>query len=104
MFLVNTSDYEGFPNTFIEAAINYTSILSLNSDPNDMLSAHGAGFVCHGSTEKLDERCHQMLQDTNKLQDFGQKAFDYAFKYHRLEMAVDKFDNIFKSIKQDSSV
>ncbi len=104
MFIVNTSDYEGFSNTFIEAATNYAPILSLNSDPNDMLSVHGAGFVCHGSIEKLYKGCHQMLQDTNQLQNYGQKAFDYAVKYHQLEMAVDKFDHIFKSVRQDSSV
>jgi len=104
MFIVNTSDYEGFPNTFIEAAINNTPILSLNSDPNGMLSAHGAGFACNGKIEQLNKKCNKMVQDMDLLQTLGQKAFDYAFKFHRIEMAVDKFDKIFQSIKQDLSV
>ena len=103
-FLVNTSDYEGFSNTFIEAAINYTPILSLNSDPNEMLSMYDAGYSCSGNIKMFHIRCRQMLQDVEKTLEAGQNAFDYAFKYHRLEIAVDQFDRIFKSINQKSLI
>ncbi len=101
-FIVNTSDYEGFLFSFIEAAKNYTPILSLNSDPNEMLSMHNAGYVCNGSKKILYVRCRQMLLDNDKTKRIGKNAFDYAFKYHRLELAVDQFDRIFKSIGQDN--
>ncbi len=97
-FLVNTSDNEGFPNTFIEAAVTQTPILSLNSDPNNILTEHGAGYICGGSTEILHKRCKQMLQNSEKTQKAGRNAFNYAFKYHRLDRAVAQFDTIFKTI------
>lgn len=97
-FLVNTSDTEGFPNTFIEAAATQTPVLSLSSNPNHMLTEHAAGYVCEGSTDILKARCHRMLIDSEKTQEAGRKAFDYAYKYHRLERAVDQFNHIFKTI------
>lgn len=97
-FLINTSDYEGFSNTFIEAAVNYTPILSLNSDPNEMLSLHGAGFHCKGNLKLLDIKCRQMLQNDEKIKEAGRHAFAYAFKFHRLEVAARQFDTIFKSM------
>lgn len=97
-FLVNTSDTEGFPNTFIEAAVTQTPILSLNSNPNKLLSEHGAGYVCDGSTKRLHKMCNMMLQDIEKTKGAGRKAYDYAFKYHRIDIAVEQFDNIFKAI------
>lgn len=97
-FLVNTSDMEGFPNTFIEAAVTQTPILSLNSNPNNILSDHGAGYFCEGSTKILGKKCYKMLQEIEKTQEAGIKAFDYAFKYHSLDRAVAQFDHIFKTI------
>ena len=47
-FLVNTSDFEGFPNTFIEAALENTPVISMKVDPNKMFSCHGAG-ICTDS-------------------------------------------------------
>lgn len=98
LFLVNTSDYEGFSNTFIEAAVHRTPVVSLNSDPNHMLSVHGCGGVCHGRFELLQELCDRLLKDRDAVETAGKKSFDYAFRFHGLGQAVDRFDQLFKSI------
>lgn len=97
-FLVNTSDAEGFANTFIEAAIHQTPILSLNSDPNDMLSFHGGGFACNGDFNRMKETCDLLLKNDELVTSAGKKAFEYAYKHHRIEKAVVRLDKIFKSI------
>ena len=43
--LLNTSDYEGLPNTFLESLSVGTPILSINSNPNNMLSEHKLGYI-----------------------------------------------------------
>jgi len=97
-FLVNTSDYEGFSNTFIEAAVQYTPVLSLNSDPNNMLSSHGGGIICNGNFSILKEQCNMMLKNKDLVLEAGINAFEYAFRYHRLDRAVEQIDKIFTSI------
>lgn len=96
--LVNTSDYEGFSNTFIEAAVCHTPIISLNSDPNNMLTANGAGFLCDGQFQQLSANCQILFQDAELRSEMGQNAFQYAFENHRIESAVDRFDAVFKSM------
>lgn len=97
-FLVNTSDFEGFSNTFIEAASRYVPVLSLNSDPNRMFSFHKCGFFCGGDMNRFNHFFEQMIGDDNLLKRLGDNAFSYAFSNHRLDQAVDSIDAVFKSI------
>lgn len=97
-FLVNTSDFEGFANTFIEAAIHQVPILSLNSDPNQMLSVHGGGIACGGDFNRMKKKCRIMLEDCHAVKKAGIKAFDYALRYHQIDRAVERMAHIFGSI------
>ena len=96
--LVNTSDSEGFPNTFIEAAINYTAILSLNVDPNGMLSQYKGGVCCNGDPGVMFEKLETLLSSEKTLQEMGNNAFQYAKAFHQLDDAVKKIDKIIRNV------
>lgn len=97
--LVNTSDFEGFPNTFIEAAMHRTPVLSLKSNPNNMLSSHGAGIWCNGDVAKLFEFFVFLEAGKIDVDTLGECAYSYALKYHQLDAAAKKVGVILKKIK-----
>jgi glycosyltransferase involved in cell wall biosynthesis len=96
--LVNTSKFEGFPNTFIEAAMNYTPILSLNVDPNGMLSNFKAGVCCGGDTGQFFKAFKVLVSEEGKLGEYGENAYRYAEKYHQLDAAVEKIGWIIQGV------
>lgn len=98
--LVNTSEFEGFANTFIEAAMQKVPILSLNVDSNGMLTQHGSGICCEGNFEKLTAVCRSLAKDTVMSTKLGCQARAYALKYHDINDAVAKIENIFDDVLQ----
>jgi glycosyltransferase involved in cell wall biosynthesis len=61
--LVNTSEVEGFSNTFLEAAASGLPIVSTSHDPNDMIERHGAGIVVEKTSLTLAEAVEQTFDD-----------------------------------------
>jgi len=81
--LVNTSSYEGFPNTFIQAWLRQTPVVSLDVDPDDVLKSQNVGCYA-GSYERL-RACVEKLVNNKELREaMGIRARVYAIKSHSL--------------------
>jgi glycosyltransferase involved in cell wall biosynthesis len=95
--LVNTSCSEGFPNTFVQAALNGIPIVSLNVDPDGVLTKGGIGICAEGSLDKLVTAIQLLCNDARTRQIYSVQAAAYAREHHNLDRTVAAFKELFRS-------
>lgn len=92
--LVNTSDSEGFPNTFIQAAKHATPILSLNVNPDNFLDKYNCGINAKGDINKMADSLASLFEG-DRLSELGQNARKYVKKCHDISGIVEQYKDLF---------
>ncbi len=98
ILFVNTSlPMEGFPNTFIQAWLRETPVISLNVDPGDVLKREKIG-IHSGNFEELVKNVQYLLGHDQERIAMGRRAREYAEKHHGYENNKQKILNYFNRI------
>jgi glycosyltransferase involved in cell wall biosynthesis len=92
--LVNTSDYEGYPNTFIQAWLHEMPVVSLHVDPDDVLAKQGLGFHS-GSLNQLVQDTRNLIENSDLRTRLGARARAYAREHHDLARNLDRVAEFF---------
>lgn len=85
---INTSDFEGFPNTFVQACIGATPIVSLNVNPDNFLTEYDCGFCADGDLGKMYKDIKNILENKEELRIKGENARSYVEKKHDIKLNV----------------
>lgn len=96
LLFVNTSLYEGFPQTFIQATMNRVPIVTFHVNPEDFLDKFHCGYCCNGDIELFNKKIRELIGDTKKYKILSYNAYKYAIENHNVELNVKKIISLLK--------
>jgi len=95
---VNTSAFEGFPNTFLQAAKYGVPTLAAKVDPGEMLSQHGCGVSCHDDLELLVKNVCLFMTNPGRYAAASACCLDYIRTYHDKDKIIPQYENALASL------
>lgn len=95
---INTSEAEGFPNTFIESGISYTPILSYKINPDNFLESENCGYDANGNYKLLKKYLTRLLNDKILIEHKGKNCRKYVEAYHDIDQNIEHLKRQIDSI------
>ena len=96
--LVNTSMFEAYPPyAFIQAWMNYTPVVSLGDNSDEIICRYNLGF--HSKTfQQLVEDVKILLRDEQLREELGRNGRQYVEKEHDIKKIIAKYIELFDRV------
>jgi glycosyltransferase involved in cell wall biosynthesis len=95
---VNTSNEEGFPNTFVQAAKNRVPIISFRVNPEEMLEKFGIGRSSHGNFQEMSTNLKEILENKQLWHTMSKNAHLYALEQHDTGRVIVQYKHLFQKV------
>lgn len=92
---VCTSQLEGFPNTFIQACLGGTAILSFYIDPDDCLQKNSLGLLCGDDLNAAASFIREL--DEERLKAYKEKTLNYVSACHSIDNTVRLYKELIEA-------
>jgi glycosyltransferase involved in cell wall biosynthesis len=99
--LCSTSDFEGFPNTFLEAWSHGLPIVS-TFDPDSLISKRNLGIVAK-DIPGFQSALRSLLGSPDRYRQISHNARKYFLENHRSEVVMPKFEEVFLDLCKGSN-
>ena len=94
---VDTSAVAGFPNTFLQAWANYTPVVSIGLDPDNLISKHELGF-CSQNFDQMVKHVNILLTNNDLREKMGINCKKYVEKKHDIKKIINEYDKILEEL------
>ena len=95
---LNTSVFEGFPNTYLQAAKYGIPTVSMVVDPDGMLTYHSCGLVCGNNLDQCEETIRRLITSNQVYDELSQNSLQYVRKYHDKDQAAQKYEQALEAV------
>jgi glycosyltransferase involved in cell wall biosynthesis len=89
--VVNTSDFEGMSNVFLEGWSRGVPALSFRHDPDGVITGAGLGGFAHGSPARLADIARSMWNSRSDRSDLARVCRDYVRREHSADVVVPRW-------------
>jgi glycosyltransferase involved in cell wall biosynthesis len=87
--IVNTSEYEGMPNVFLEGWSRGVPALAFSHDPDGVVSRHGLGSFAGGSPERLAELARECWATRSDQREVAARCIGYVRRHHDFDAVCE---------------
>lgn len=86
---LNTSRVEGFPNTYIQALKYKTPVVSLNVNPDHILTSNDIGRCADNDVVKLEQHLREVLARDEVWKRLSENAYRYVKSNHDIQRIIN---------------
>lgn len=79
---VNTSEWEGWPNSFIQSGLGRTALLSLDVNPDGLFEKFRTGVFANGNFERMISEAVRLLANPEDLQAAQEGCANFVTELH----------------------
>jgi len=88
---VNTSEWEGWPNSFIQSGLGEAALLSLDVNPDELFKRYALGRFCGGDPARMAEQAKSMLGSAGDLACMQKECARFVAEMHDNRKETDAF-------------
>ena len=96
--LLNTSHFEGFSNTYLEAFSTGTPVIApVNADPDHIIEKNGLGFSVKNNSD-FPVVIQSVFENKERFVEIGKQCQEYVYKKHDPEILAECLVDIISKI------
>jgi glycosyltransferase involved in cell wall biosynthesis len=101
--VVNTADFEGMPNIFLEGWSRGVPALALAHDPDGVIELHRLGSFADGSLERLVDLARRMWEERGEQVAVAARCRQYILDYHSPETVSARWQEALEAVSLGSA-